>query len=232
VRLASAIASLEIVATSTIGIAFGVTSHVFGSPDGVSGLVSIGFDVDFHGSKTGTLNDRQSYQLMVNQLNIMLDHCGKFRRSGVVLVYVYMCVCVLIDIVFETAVPSITCPADYQIPADNINQGARIDLNQDIARAIAVVERGAIASIVVSHPSPSSPATLAVGSHTITLTATDNNGQQALCTYNIEVLPVGACCGGATGCVGGVVRTACHEGASWLENRRCSTDCGSSLMSS
>jgi hypothetical protein len=127
---------------------------------------------------------------------------------------------------FGIAVPSITCPADYQIPADGINDDARVDLNQDTARATATVEGGAIDAIVVSDPSPSSPATLSVGKHTITMIATTRNGEEASCSYTIEVLTVGACCGGANGCVDGVIRTDCHESASWLENRRCNSDCG------
>jgi hypothetical protein len=121
--------------------------------------------------------------------------------------------------------PSITCPANYEIAADGANQGAVRDLTPDLANVVANDNCG-IQSKTITNPS-TLPAQLAVGDNVITVTVTDGNNNDKTCTYNINVLPVGACCGAPNvGCIDGVVLADCPEGGFWAADTTCSEDCG------
>jgi hypothetical protein len=122
--------------------------------------------------------------------------------------------------------PKISCPANYEIKADGVNQGARVDLTQDLPKVVANDNCG-VRSKAISSPSPSSPAQLNIGNNEIQVTVTDFANNEATCTYNIKVVPVGACCGAPNvGCIDGVVLADCPEGGFWVADTKCSADCG------
>jgi hypothetical protein len=121
---------------------------------------------------------------------------------------------------------STTCPASDEIAADGVNQGARVDLTRDLPKVVAS-DNCRVRSKTVSSPSPSSPAQLNIGNNEITVTVTDFADNEATCTYNIKVVPVGACCGAPNvGCIDGVVLVDCPEGGFWVADTKCLEDCG------
>jgi hypothetical protein len=121
-----------------------------------------------------------------------------------------------------------TCPADYEMAADGVNQGASYDLTQDLPKVV-VYDNCGIKSKTITNPSTSAPAQLAVGDNEITVKVVDVNDNEETCTYNIKVLEVGACCGAPNvGCIDKVVLAKCPEGGFWLVNLACSQDCGMS----
>jgi hypothetical protein len=121
-----------------------------------------------------------------------------------------------------------TCPADYEMAADGVNQGASYDLTQDLPKVV-VYDNCGIKSKTIANPSTFAPAQLAVGDNEITVKVVDVNNNEETCTYNIKVLEVGACCGAPNvGCIDGVVLAKCPEGGFWLVNLKCSQDCGMS----
>jgi hypothetical protein len=123
---------------------------------------------------------------------------------------------------------SMACPADYTVTADGVNQGATVDLTNDLANVAAVDNCGIdVGDIWISDPTPVKPAVLPVGSNVITVSGVDVNDNPESCTYVVTVLAVGACCGAPNvGCIDGVVLADCPEGGFWQADTKCSEDCG------
>jgi hypothetical protein len=122
--------------------------------------------------------------------------------------------------------PVISCPANYEIAADGVGQGAVRDLTPDLANVVANDNCG-IQSKTIINPSTFAPAQLNIGDNEITVKVVDVNNNEETCTYNINVLPVGACCGAPNvGCIDKVVLAKCPEGGFWQADTTCSEDCG------
>jgi hypothetical protein len=154
--------------------------------------------------------------------------CGVVRLVVVTVILFYFCFvasCTFDVTVNDNEAPSLICPADYTVPADDANQGATVDLTADLTDVVSSDNCGINANaIAISDPSSADAAILPPGSNVITVSAVDVNGNAASCTYVVEVLPIGACCGGASGCVDGVVD--CQNGGTWVADTTCANDCG------
>jgi hypothetical protein len=121
-----------------------------------------------------------------------------------------------------------TCPADYEMAADGVNQGASYDLTQDLPKVV-VNDNCGVQSKTITDPASFAPAELQPGVNVITATVVDIHGNDNTCTYNIDVIPLGACCGASpSGCID-VVRADCPDDGFWLVNLKCSEDCGMKL---
>jgi hypothetical protein len=106
-----------------------------------------------------------------------------------------------------------------------VNQGARYDLTRDLANIAN--DNCALQSTTIINPSSFAPAQLNIGDNQITVMAIDINGNDHTCSYNIKVLPIGACCGVlGVGCIDKVVLAKCPEGGFWKADTKCSEDCG------
>jgi hypothetical protein len=118
---------------------------------------------------------------------------------------------------------TLTCPANYKVPADGVHRGATVDLTKDLLNGNVVDSCGGVDGISISDPLPANAAQLSPGRNVITVAA----GSVATCTYVVEVSPVGACCGAPNvGCIDGVVLADCPEGGFWVADTKCSEDCG------
>jgi hypothetical protein len=130
--------------------------------------------------------------------------------------------------VIDNENPSISCPNNYQVVADAAGQGALVDLTPDLAN-IVVNDNCGIQSKTITDPASFAPAELEPGVNVITATAVDIHGIGNTCTYNIDVVPLGACCGASpSGCID-VVRADCPDDGFWVKDTKCSEDCGMNL---
>jgi hypothetical protein len=119
---------------------------------------------------------------------------------------------------------------DYEIAADGVNQGSIHDLTSDLTN-IVVNDNCGVQSTTITNPASFVAAQLNPGINVITATTIDINGNQQSCTYNINVLPIGACCGvDPTGCIDGIVQEECPDNGNWVANTKCSEVCGNLLL--
>jgi hypothetical protein len=126
----------------------------------------------------------------------------------------------------DNEAPTMNCPADYEIAADS-DVGASYDLTRDLANIAD--DNCALQSTTITNPSSFAPAQLNIGDNQITGMAIDVNGNDHTCSYNVKVVPIGACCGGDVdnNCQNDYTRQQCNtDNGQFKVNGVCANDCG------